>query len=323
MGLQLDDILVLGSTGYVGSRLVARLITEGYKVHAGWRTRSKLEEQPWKDHPKVQPVEVDVLDTEQLKQSMQDCDAVYYLIHSMYSGKGFEKLDKRAAKNTVSVADELSVKRIIYLGGLGEEGDRLSRHLRSRKEVGKILRKGMTPVTTLQAAMIIGPGSASFEIMRYLVNRLPVMITPKWVRAKTQPISIEDTIEYLVGCFKKSETVGESFDIGGSEITTYQELMTIYAEEAGLVKRIEVPIPLLTPNLSSYWVELVTPIQATIARPLIGSLSQETVCREHRIREIIPLKLLSIRESIQRTLTEIYGPSLEINKSKRSLFYLG
>jgi len=318
----MSKVLVLGSTGYVGSRLVERLIEQGYEVRAGWRTKSKLDEQPWKSHPKVHPVKVDALDIEQLKQAMAGCEIVYYLIHSMYSGSDFEDLDRKSAENTVKVADGQDIKRIIYLGGLGEERDRLSRHLRSRKEVEKILRSGKTTVTTFQAAMVIGPGSASFEIMRYLVNRLPVMITPKWVRTKTQPISIEDTIDYLVGCLTKVETAGESFDIGGPEITTYKDLMTLYAEEAGLVKRFEVPIPLLTPRLSSYWVDLVTPIKATIARPLIGSLSQETVCREHRIREIIPLKLLTIREAIQRTLVEIYGPSLKINKSKRSLFYL-
>ncbi|MFW9811563.1 MAG: NAD(P)H-binding protein [Candidatus Thorarchaeota archaeon] len=318
----MSKVLVLGSTGYVGSRLVERLIEQGYNVRAGWRTKSKLDEQPWKDYPKVNPVKVDVLDIEQLKQALAGCDIVYYLIHSMYSGNSFEELDRQAAENTIKAADEEDIKRIIYLGGLGEESDRLSRHLRSRKEVERILRSGKTPVTTFQAAMIIGPGSASFEIMRYLVNRLPVMITPEWVRTKTQPISIEDTIQYLVGCLTKSETLGETFDIGGPEVTTYQDLMTTYAFEAGLVKRFEFPIPLLTPSLSSYWVELVTPVRATIARPLIEGLSQETTCREHRIREIIPRKLLTIKESIQQTLLEIDGSIYEKSVTRRTLFRL-
>ncbi|MFW9925455.1 MAG: NAD(P)H-binding protein [Candidatus Thorarchaeota archaeon] len=315
------NILVLGSTGYVGSRLVKRLSSEGFNVRAGWRTESKLKSQPWITHPNVQPIHVDVLDVNELKQAMQDCDVVFYLVHSMYSGKDFANLDRKAANNIVTVANELGTKRIIYLSGLGRKDDELSLHLRSRKDVERILRTSKTPVTTFQAAMIIGPGSASFEIMRYLVNRLPVMITPKWVRTKTQPISIEDTIEYLVGCISTPDTVGQSFDIGGPEITTYQDLMKMYATEAGLVQRLALPIPLLTPNLSSYWVGLVTPIEATIARPLIEGLSQETICRENRIREIIPRKLLTIRESIQNTLSEIHGPfHQENNKSKRSLF---
>ncbi|MFW9810610.1 MAG: NAD(P)H-binding protein [Candidatus Thorarchaeota archaeon] len=326
------NILVLGSTGYVGSRLVERLVDEGYNVHAGWRTESKLKSQSWKAHPKVQTVHVDVLDIEELKEAMKGCDVVFYLVHSMYSGKDFANLDRQAAKNIVTVADELGTKRIIYLGGLGRKDDELSLHLRSRKEVERILRSSKTPVTTFQAAMIIGPGSASFEIMRYLVNRLPVMLTPKWVRTKTQPISIEDTIEYLVGCISKPDTVGQSFDIGGPEITTYQDLMTMYATEAGLIQRLAFPIPLLTPNLSSYWVELVTPIQATIARPLIEGLSHETICRDNRIRKIIPRKLLTIRESIQNTLSEIYGYKFgkskdtkqfqDVSKSRRKLFQL-
>jgi uncharacterized protein YbjT (DUF2867 family) len=302
VGLKLKTILVLGSTGYVGSRLVYRLVEQGYEVRAGWRTIRKLDAQPWKDHPKVNPVKVDVLDIEQLRKSMTGCDIVYYLIHSMYSGKDFEHLDRQAARNAIETADEVGIKRLIYLGGLGEEEDQLSRHLRSRKEVEQILRKGKTPITTFQAAMIIGPNSASFEIMRFLVDRLPLMIAPRWVRTKTQPISIEDTIEYLIGCLEKSSTIGETFDIGGPEITTYHDLMSIYAEEVGLFKRFVLPIPLLTPSLSSYWVDLITPIKASIARPLIEGLSQETICRDNRIKDIIPLQLLSLRESICSTI---------------------
>lgn len=301
----MKDILVLGSTGYVGSRLVRQLLDQGYIVRAGWRTRRKLETQSWKDHPNIKPVHVDVFNIDELRDAISGCDVVFYLVHSMYSGKDFKELDKAAARNTAALCEELEIKRIVYLGGLGKEEDNLSKHLRSRREVDRILRTGRTPVTTFQAAMIIGPGSASFEIMRYLVDRLPVMITPRWVRTKTQPISIEDTILYLVRCFEKPETIGETFDIGGSEITTYHDLMRAYAKEAGLARRIVVPIPLLTPRLSSYWVELITPIQASIARPLIEGLSHETICSENRIRDIIPQKLLTIRESIHLTLSAI------------------
>jgi uncharacterized protein YbjT (DUF2867 family) len=305
MEIDVKEILVLGSTGYVGSRLVPGLINQGYIVRAGWRTRSRLEAQPWKDHPNVKPVQVDVFNTFELREAISGVDVVYYLIHSMYSGKDFKEKDRIAASNTASISEKLNVKRIIYLSGLGEEDDKLSKHLRSRKEVDKILRLGKTPVTSFQAAMIIGPGSASFEIMRYLVDRLPVMITPKWVRTKTQPISIEDTIMYLVRCLEKSETIGETYDMGGPQVTTYHDLMRAYAKEAGLKKRIVFPIPILTPWLSSYWVHLITPIQASIARPLIEGLSQETICSENRIREIIPQKLLTIRESIHLTLSYI------------------
>ena len=236
---------------------------------------------------------------------MEDCDVVFYLIHSMYLGREYAEMDRTAAGNIVTISEELGVKRIIYLSGLGKEKDNLSRHLRSRKEVDRILRTGTTPVTTFQAAMIIGQGSASFEIMRFLVDRLPVMITPRWVRTKTQPIAIEDALLYLVRCLEKPETIGETFDIGGPEISTYHDLMRAYAKEAGLAKRIVFPIPLLTPELISYWVNLITPIKASIARPLIAGLSQETICSENRIREIIPQKLLAIRESIHLTLSNI------------------
>jgi uncharacterized protein YbjT (DUF2867 family) len=301
----LKDILVLGSTGYVGSRLIPRLIEQGYSVRAGWRTRSKLEAQAWKDKPNVKPVQVDVANIKQLREAISGIDVVFYLIHSMYSGKDFREMDKTAASNTVALSEELGVKRIIYLSGLGKEEDNLSKHLLSRKEVDRILRTGKAPVTTFQAAMIIGPESASFEIMRYLVDRLPVMITPRWVRTKTQPISIDDTVLYLVRSLGKQETVGQTYDIGGPEITTYHDLMRSYAKEAGLRRRLVVPIPLLTPRLSSYWVSLITPIQASIARPLIDGLSHETICSENRIRETIPQKLLSIRESIHLALSEI------------------
>jgi uncharacterized protein YbjT (DUF2867 family) len=301
----MQRVLVLGSTGYIGSRLVPRLLDQGYNVRAGWRTRSKLDAQSWKQHSNLDLVHVNVFNCNELRSAMRDCDVVFYLIHSMYSGKNYDEMDRLAARNIVSLSDELGIKRIIYLSGLGKKEDRLSRHLRSRKEVDRILRTAKTPITTFQAAMVIGPGSASFEIMRFLVDRLPVMITPRWVRTKTQPISIEDTVLYLVRCLEKPETIGEIYDIGGPEITTYHDLMRAYAKEAGLARRIVFPIPLLTPELSSYWVDLITPIKATIARPLIASLSQETICSENRIREIIPQKLLTIRESIYLTLSEI------------------
>ena len=298
-------ILVLGSTGYVGTRLVQHLLQNGFLVRAGWRTKSKLERCPWYQDTRVEAVCVDVTNKNEVRNAMEDCSSVFYLVHSMYSGKTFGELDRTAAENVTDCAGDVGVERVIYLGGLGEEGDKLSEHLRSRTEVDKILRSGSAPVTTLRAAMIIGAGSASFEIMRYLVDRLPVMVTPRWVRTKTQPIAITNVLEYLVGCLSSVETVGETLDIGGPVVTTYSDLMREYARIARLPRRIVVPIPVLSPKLSSYWVDLVSPLPASIARPLVEGLSQVTVCKDNRIRELIPQDLFSIRKAIHLALSEI------------------
>ena len=194
-------------------------------------------------------------------------------------------------------AEKAGLEKIIYLGGLGEETSELSKHLRSRTEVATILQSGKVPVTFLRAALILGSGSAAFEMMRYLVDRLPVMITPKWVHTPCQPISIRNVLYYLKGCLEKSEATGQTFDIGGPDILTYGKLMRIYAEEAGLPKRWIIPVPMLTPGLSSYWVHLVTPVPSSLAIPLIEGMNTPVVCRENRIRSIIPQDLLTCRAS--------------------------
>lgn len=305
-------ILVMGATGYVGGRLVPRLLEAGVSVRAASRSTSKLKSRSWASHPLVELAAVDAGDAESLSRAMQGCDTVYYLVHSMNpQHKDFAQSDRQAAQNTIAAAEQAGVKRIIYLSGLGEASPDLSKHLQSRAEVGRILQSGKTPVTILRAAMIIGSGSASFEILRYLVDRLPVMITPRWLNTPCQPIAIRNVLTYLVGCLQHPETAGRIFDIGGPDILTYRDLMRIYAEEARLTKRFIIPVPLFTPRLSAYWIHLVTPVSASIARPLAEGLKNPVVCHDLSIREMIPQPLLSVREAIRLALDNIVRQSVE------------
>lgn len=297
-------ILVLGATGYVGGRLVPRLLEEGYCVKASGRSQSKLKSRFWANHPNVELVEVDVHDSDSLSKALCGVDVAYYLVHSMNpQSSDFESADRVAAQNMVSQSERCDVKRIIYLGGLGEDSDHLSKHLKSRREVEEVLQSGTVPVTVLRAAMIIGSGSASFEILRYLVERLPMMITPRWVKTPNQPIAIRNVVEYLYGCVEKEQTTGEIYDIGSNEVLSYLELMRIYAQEAGLRKRIVIPVPVLTPRLSSLWIHFVTPVPSYIARPLAEGLRNPVVCRDMRITEIIPVELLDCRTAIRKALS--------------------
>ena len=313
MNLMKKPILILGATGYVGGRLIPRLLEAGYNVRAVSRSISKLRGRPWSTHPNVEIIAADVLDKVALKQAMLGCGIVYYLVHSMDSNhKNFVETDYVAAQNVTKAAEESKLERIIYLGGLGEDSPDLSKHLRSRAEVAQVLKEGTIPVTVLRAAMIIGSGSASFEILRYLVDRLPIMVTPKWVCTPSQPIAIRDVLGYLMGCLiHPNETMGKTFDIGGPNIITYRELMEIYAEEAGLPKRWIIPVPVFTPKLSSYWIHLVTPVPAFIARPLADGLKNPAICHEHSIQKIIPQPLLSCREAIQLALKCLRDHTIE------------
>lgn len=296
-------VLVTGATGYIGGRLIPHLLEKGWRIRAAGRSMDKLRCRSWSHHPHVELVEVDVMKQDSLFLATQNCTTAFYLVHSMLPGqKDFEVADRIAAKNMTVAAEKNGLKKIIYLSGLGDEKTQLSKHLASRTEVAHILRSGKTPVTVLRAAMIIGSGSASFEILRYLVDRLPIMITPRWLETPNQPIAVRNVIEYLSGCLQSDRTTGKTFDIGGTDILTYRQLMQIYAEEAGLPKRIMIPVPILTPRLSSYWIHLVTPVSASLARPLAEGLRHPVICLENNIREILPQKLLSCREAFRLAL---------------------
>jgi uncharacterized protein YbjT (DUF2867 family) len=300
-------VLVTGATGYVGGRLVPQLLQAGYSVRALGRSVAKLRGRPWGRHPLVELAAGDVLDRAALDKACQGCRAAFYLVHSMVADpKGYSATDRQAARNMVESAAAAGLNRIVYLGGLGGADDpRLSEHLRSRYEVARILQSGSVSATFLRAAMILGSGSASFEILRYLTERLPIMITPRWVDTQVQPIGIRNVLNYLQGCLETDEVLGQTFDIGGPEVVTYRRLFQIFAEEAGLRKRIIVPVPFFTPRLSSYWIHLVTPVPSAIARPLAEGLGNAVICRDNRIRAIIPQELLDCRQTIRLALERI------------------
>jgi len=301
-----DPILVAGATGYVGGRLIPKLLEAGYRVRATGRSLEKLAGRPWACEPQVELVAADVMDRDSLTAAARGCQAVYYLVHSMISQKGhFAAADRAAAHNMVAAAAAGGVKRMIYLGGLSKERVPASKHLRSRLEVGRILQEGPVPTTHLRTPVILGSGSASFEILRYLVDRLPVMITPRWLRSRNQPIAIRDVLGYLVGCLEQPKTIGETFDVGGPEVITYQDLLHLYAAEAGLRRRFIIPVPVLTPRLSAYWIHFVTPVPAAIAMPLTEGLTSEAVCTENRIRKLVPQKLLNCQEAIRLALDRL------------------
>lgn len=299
-------VCVLGATGYVGGRLVPQLLEKGWRVRAVGRSMAKLKCRSFAGHDLCELVEADLFDPESLDNALQGCFAAYYLVHSMQPGSGdFALKDRVAAENTRDSAARSDVKRIIYLGGMIPDDPNISHHLESRAEVGKILSSGPVSCTVLKAAVILGSGSASFEILRYLVDRLPVMLTPKWVRVESQPISIRDVLFYLGGCLEHPDTAGESFDIGGPFIETYEKLFRIYQEEAGLRKRLILPVPFLSPELSSHWLGLVSPVPVALARPLIMGLRNRVVCKDFRIREVMPCELTDCRTAIRLALAKV------------------
>ncbi|MFI6103330.1 SDR family oxidoreductase [Streptomyces sp. NPDC051310] len=281
--------LVTGATGYIGGRLVPELLAAGYGVRCLARSPDKLRDHPWAD--RVDIVRGDVTDEESVRAALRDVDVAYYLVHALGTGRGFEETDRRAARVFGRSARDAGVRRIVYLGGLTPAGvpeDRLSPHLRSRAEVGRILLGSGVPTAVLRAAVVLGSGSASFEMLRYLTERLPVMVTPSWVHTRIQPIAVRDVLRYLTGSAGLPADVNRTFDIGGPDVLTYRDLMRRYAAVAGLPRRLILPVPVLTPTLSSYWVGLVTPVPPAIARPLAESLRHEVVCREHDIAGYVP-----------------------------------
>ncbi|MER6471188.1 SDR family oxidoreductase [Streptomyces collinus] len=281
--------LVTGATGYIGGRLVPELLAAGYRVRCLARSPGKLRDVPWAGE--VEVARGDVTEAAAVGEAMRDVDVAYYLVHALGSGDGFEETDRRAARIFGERAKAAGVRRIVYLGGLTPAGvpDRaLSPHLRSRSEVGRILLASGVPTAVLRAAVIIGSGSASFEMLRYLTERLPVMITPSWVRTRIQPIAVRDVLRLLTGCARLPDDVNRAFDIGGPDVLTYRDMMMRYARVAELPRRVIVPVPVLTPRLSSLWVGLVTPVPGSIARPLTESLRHEVVCQEHDIARYVP-----------------------------------
>ncbi len=305
-------VLVTGATGYVGGRLVPRLLDAGFSVRCLARSPRKLAARPWIRDPRVEVIQGDARNHDDVARAMQGCSAAYYLVHSMLAaGRGYRSRDNALATTFAEAAASTGVGRIVYLGGLGETGDGLSEHLASRREVETGLASTGVPVTVLRAAMIIGSGSASFEILRYLVERLPVMITPRWVRVRCQPIAIRNVLHYLVACLDTPETTGRTLDIGGPDTPTYAELMQVMADARALPRRRILPVPVLTPRLSSYWIHLVTPIDHRMARPLAEGLRNEVVCRDDTARRLMPQRLLGVREAIELALENLRANRVE------------
>ncbi len=297
-------VLVAGATGYIGRRLVPDLLARGYHVRCLARTPSKLDAEPWRT--RVEVVVGDVLDADSLESAFAGVDVAYYLVHSIGAEPSWQQRDIQAAHNFRDAAAAASVRQIIYLGGLGDDaGGQLSAHLRSRQNVGRALAAGPVPLTELRAAVILGSGSASFEMLRHLVEVLPVMTTPRWVETRVQPIAVRDVLAYLVGVLGVPAAYGEVFEIGGRDVVTYRELMNLYASVARLPHRVIVPVPVLSPRLSSLWVGLVTPIPASLARPLIDSLVNEVVVTDDAIKRVVPYQPMSCRDGIRLALEHV------------------
>ncbi len=282
---EIGTILVTGATGYIGGRLIPRLLEEGCRVRVLVRSKARVLSRPWVGQ--VEVVVGDALDAESLAMALDGVDTAYYLIHSMSSGASFHELDLQVARAFGQAAHEAGVSHIVYLGGLGDPKANLSNHLRSRQETGRALRESGVPVTEFRAAVIIGAGSVSFEMIRYLVERLPVMVCPRWIYSRIQPIAINDLLEYLIAAPKVPACKGLTIEVGGADMTTYRGLMLGYAKARGL-RRLMIPVPVLTPRLSSYWVHWMTPIPASIAVPLVEGLRNDVVVTDNLARTLFP-----------------------------------
>jgi uncharacterized protein YbjT (DUF2867 family) len=285
--------IVFGATGTVGRALLPEL-ARAADVVAVSRRPEEGGDLRW--------VQADALDPASVARAVAGADVVYYLVHSLGEGD-FEERDARAAETVAREANRAGVRQLVYLGGLGDEAPQLSPHLRSRHETAKRLASGGVPLTTLRAAVVVGPGSAALETMVALVDRLPVMVAPRWVSTRTQPIALADVVEYLAGVAGREEALSETFDVGGPEVMTYREMVERIARLRGK-RRLIVEVPVLTPRLSSLWLHLVTPVKASVARPLVDGLSVETVARDERIRKIVPLELTPFDEAARAALSE-------------------
>lgn len=290
-------MVVFGASGYIGGRLIPALLEAGHRVRAVSRRAGSLAAHPWRDL--VEVVEADLLDPTSLPAALAGADAAYYLVHSM-DNEAFAERDRRAAENMANAAASAGLRQIVYLGGLGD-GD-LSPHLASRQEVGNVLAEGDVPVTELRAAVIIGSGSLSFEMVRYLTEVLPAMVTPRWVDTRCQPIAVRDVLSYLVGVLLRPDAYGRVFEVGGADVLSYGEMMQVYAQEAGLHRRLILPVPLLSLGLSARWVGLVTPLSTDVARHLVESLQNEVVVHDPAIDGIVPLDPIGYSEAIRLAL---------------------
>ena len=304
--------LVLGATGYLGGRLVPRLLSAGYRVRVLARDARRVEAFPW-GHD-VETVEGDATDAAAVAQAVDGVDVLYYLIHSMGGGRDFEDTDRRAARTVADAATAASVSRIVYLGGLHPDDAPLSAHLRSRVEVGEILLASGVPTLVLQAGVVIGSGSASFEMVRHLTDVLPYMPAPKWVRNRIQPIAVRDVLHYLLGAARVAPNVNRAVDIGGPDVLRYGQMMNGSALEAGLHQRAIASLPVLTPRLASHWVNLVTPIPKSIARPLVESLQNDCVVKDRAIDDLVSRPeggLMPYREAVRRALGRVNDDAIE------------
>lgn len=313
-------ILVTGASGYIGGRLVPRLIDEGHEVRVAVRNPSRIRDYPWADE--VDVAQVDLTNADEVRSAVVDIDVLYYLVHAMGTAGDFETAERIAATNVANEAKAAGVSRIVYLGGLHPEGT-LSPHLRSRAEVGRILMESGVPTAALQAGVVIGSGSASFEMIRHLTEVLPYMPAPKWVRNFIQPIAVRDVLHYLLGAATLPPEVNRTFDIGGPDVLRYGQMMNGYALEAGLKQRPIASLPVLTPWLASQWVNLVTPIPRALAVPIIASLQYDCVVHEHDIDDFIPVPeggLTRYRRAVRLALGKMREGEIETSWQNSSVF---
>jgi uncharacterized protein YbjT (DUF2867 family) len=311
--LEYGIVLVTGATGYIGGRLVPHLLAAGYRVRVLARDPQRLQGRSWLDQ--VEVARGDVFDLPSLQAAMQGVKVAYYLVHSMSSSSDFEHKDVLAAENFGKTARQNIVEQIIYLGGLGDSQTDLSQHLRSRQETGDALRREGAPVTEFRAAIVVGAGSVSFEMIRYLTERLPVMVCPRWVYTRVQPIAINDVLDYLVAALEEPQCRGQTIEIGGADVLTYGDMMTGFAQARGL-RRMLLPVPVLTPRLSSYWVHIVTPIPAGISRPLIDGLRNEVIVHNDTARQLFPgIQPLSYQAAVELALADLEAHAVETSWS--------
>jgi uncharacterized protein YbjT (DUF2867 family) len=310
------DILVTGSTGFIGKKLLKKLDETGFKVKA--MSRSK-----YPDTENITYVQADAFDVDSLTAATEGVETAFYLLHSMEGSKKewaeFANREKQQAQNFLKAATESGVKRIIYLGGLVNESLHLSKHMRSRHDVGKILASGYIPVTELRASVIVGAEGGSYAMLRYLVERLPLMVCPKWVKSQTQPIAVDNVVDYLIGVMKNPETSGKILEIGGPEVMTYEQLMRLYSYILNRNLTV-IQIPFLTPRLSSYWIDLVTPVKASLARPLVDSLVHDSVVKDKSIDKLVSVKLKPMTEAIAaaREESKAFKPIIKSGEEKTS-----